>query len=450
MAEAVGAGFSVLAVDDEPNIVSALRRTLRPRGFTVHTALGGAEGLALLAQQPVDVVISDMRMPEMTGARFLQHARAVQPEAVRILLTGYSDIASTIEAVNNGEIFRYLSKPWEDDVLLSVLHDGLERKRLARERDQLLALTREQNAKLQAHAEQLEERVRERTADLQKASDDVKAAHARISLDFQGTVKILATLLEKRPGLADGCSRRVAELVKNLGPRVGLAGSELQDTIYAALLEDLGKLTFAEQWLTTPLHMLNGRDRDEFMKHPLHGEGYLMSLQSLRGAGQVLRGLYERYDGNGVPAELRGDRIPLGSRVLRAVSEYERLRAGSIETRRFSHEDACKWLRNGSGTRFDPLVAQALLELLDEDPNAVPTTSLPIASLRPGMVLARDLTAGMGVLLLSKDHVLDEPMIRRLSAYSICMERAGMANHCSSAFCELTARSESGRTSGST
>src|SRR5205085_10841172 len=169
MTEAVGAGFSVLAVDDEPNIVSALRRTLRPRGFTVHTALGGAEGLALLAQQPVDVVISDMRMPEMTGARFLQHARAVQPEAVRILLTGYSDIASTIEAVNNGEIFRYLSKPWEDDVLLSVLHDGLERKRLARERDQLLALTREQNAKLQAHAEQLEERVRERTADLPKA-----------------------------------------------------------------------------------------------------------------------------------------------------------------------------------------------------------------------------------------------------------------------------------------
>jgi response regulator RpfG family c-di-GMP phosphodiesterase len=417
MTEPIGAGFSVLAVDDEPNIVSALRRTLRSRGFTVHTALGGAQGLEVLDAQPVDAIISDMRMPEMTGAQFLQAARQKLPEAVRILLTGYADITSTIEAVNHGEIFRYLSKPWDDDVLLSVLHDGLERKRLARERDQLLALTREQNAQLQAHAEQLEEKVRERTRDLQQATDDVKAAHARISADFQGTVKVLSTILEKRPGLTDGCSRRVAEHVKNLGPRIGLTGAELQDTVYAALLEDLGKLTFPEPWLTTPLHALNGRDRDEFMKHPLHGDGYLMSLQSLRGAGNVLRSLYERWDGKGMPAHLQGEAIPLGSRVLRAASEYERLRSGSIESRRFSHDDACKWLRNGSGTRFDARVAEAFVTLLNQDPNAVPTVTLAVAALKAGMVIADDLTAGIGVLLLSKDHPLDEPMIRRLDAF---------------------------------
>jgi response regulator RpfG family c-di-GMP phosphodiesterase len=417
MAEAVGTGFSVLAVDDEPNIVSALRRTLRSRGFTVHTALGGAEGLHILETQPVDAIISDMRMPEMTGAQFLQAARAKMPEAVRILLTGYADITSTIEAVNNGEIFRYLSKPWDDDVLLSVLHDGLERKRLARERDRLLALTREQNAQLQAHAEQLEEKVRERTQDLQKANDDVQAAHARISADFQGTIKVLSTILEKRPGLTDGCSRRVAEHVKNLGPRVGLRGAPLQDTIYAALLEDLGKLTFSEAWLTTPMHSLSPRERDDFMKHPLHGDGYLMSLASLRGAGQVLRNLYERFDGKGVPAQLEGDQIPLGSRVLRAASEYERLRSGSLESRRFSHEDACKWLRNGSGTRFDPKIAEALVVLLDEATGELPSDTLPVSGLKPGMVLARDLTAGLGVLLLSKDHMLDDTMIRRLEAF---------------------------------
>lgn len=409
MAEQVGAGFSVLAVDDEPNIVSALRRTLRSRGFTVHTALGGAQGLELLESQPVDAIISDMRMPEMTGAQFLQAARQKTPEAVRILLTGYADITSTIEAVNNGEIFRYLSKPWDDDVLLSVLHDGLERKRLARERDQLLALTREQNAQLAAHAEQLEDKVRERTADLQKANE-------RIGADFQGTVKMLSTILEKRPGLTDGSSRRVADHVKNLGPRVGLAGEALQDTVYAALLEDLGKLTFPEQWLTTPLHGLPPRDRDEFMKHPLHGEGYLMSLQSLRGAGQVLRTLYERWDGKG-PATMKGEQIPLGSRVLRAASEYERLKSGVIESRRFSHQDACNWLRNGSGTRFDPRVADAFVALLNEEAGGVPTATLAVAALKPGMVLARDLTAGIGVLLLSKDHALDEAMIRRLDAF---------------------------------
>jgi response regulator RpfG family c-di-GMP phosphodiesterase len=417
MPEAIGAGFSVLAVDDEPNIVSALRRTLRSRGFTVHTALGGAEGLKLLDVQPVDAIISDMRMPEMTGAQFLQAARLKMPDAVRVLLTGYADITSTIEAVNHGEIFRYLSKPWDDDVLLSVLHDGLERKRLARERDRLLALTSEQNAQLQAHAEQLEERVRERTRDLQAANDAVNAAHARITADFQGTVKMLSTILEKRPGLTDGCSRRVAEHVRHLGPRVGLCGDALQDAVYAALLEDLGKLTFPEPWLTTPLHALKSRDRDEFIKHPLHGDGYLMSLASLRGAGRVLHSLYERWDGKGMPAHLEGEAIPLGSRVLRAASEYERLRSGSIETRRFSHEDACTWLRNGSGTRFDPTVSAALAALLNEDASVVPTRTLAIGALKPGMVLARDLTAGIGVLLLSKDHLLDDAMIRRLDSF---------------------------------
>ena len=417
MADAIGAGFSVLAVDDEPNIVSALRRTLRSRGFTVHTALGGAEGLQVLESQSVDAIISDMRMPEMTGAQFLQAARLKMPEAVRILLTGYADITSTIEAVNNGEIFRYLSKPWDDDVLLSVLHDGLERKRLARERDQLLALTKEQNAQLQAHAEQLEQKVQERTKDLQKATDEVTAANARITADFQGTVKVLSTILEQRPGLTGGAARRVAEHVKNLGPRVGLCGDELQDSVYAALLEDLGKLTFPEKWLTTPMHALTGRDRDEFMQHPLHGDGYLMSLQSLRGAGRVLRSLYERWDGKGMPAHLKGESIPLGSRVLRAASEYERLRAGSIETRAFTHQDACNWLNNGSETRFDPKVSKAFVALLNEEASAVPTRTLPVANLKPGMVLSQDLTAGIGVLLLSKDHLLDETMIRRLDAF---------------------------------
>lgn len=417
MAEAaIGAGFSVLAVDDEPNIVSALRRTLRSKGFTVHTALGGAEGLKVLEAQPVDAIISDMRMPEMNGAQFLQAARARLPEAVRILLTGYADITSTIEAVNHGEIFRYLSKPWDDDVLLSTLHDGLERKRLARERDALIALTRQQNDQLQAHAEQLEQRVLERTRELQKATDEVKAAHERISADFKGTVKMLSGLLERRPGLG-GSARRVAENVRRLGPRVGLAGEALQDAIYAALLEDLGKVGFAQDWLETPLNALQGRDRVEFMKHPLHGEGYLMALPSLRGAGLVLRHLYERWDGKGVPNELEGEAIPLGARVLRAASEYERLRAGVIERRSFSHEDACTWLRNGSGSRFDPTVSRTFIEVLAEAAESAPERAMTVADLQPGMVLAQDLTAGSGVLLLSKEHQLDEGMIARLVAF---------------------------------
>ncbi|HZE91730.1 MAG TPA: HD domain-containing phosphohydrolase, partial [Rhizobacter sp.] len=165
------------------------------------------------------------------------------------------------------------------------------------------------------------------------------------------------------------------------------------------------------------MHALTGRDRDEFMKHPLHGEGYLMSLQSLCGAGRVLRGLYERWDGKGTPGQFKGDSIPLGARVLRAASEYERLRAGNIETRGFSHEDACNWLKNGSETRFDPKVSKAFVVLLNEQASTLATRVLPVSELKPGMVLAQDLIAGIGVLLLTKDHVLDDTMIRRLESF---------------------------------
>src|SRR3954466_6348993 len=101
---------TLLCVDDEPNILSALRRLFRSKGYRVLTAEGGAAGLALLEQEEVDLIISDMRMPEMDGAQFLESARARRPDAVRILLTGQADIQSILAAINRGEIYRYITK----------------------------------------------------------------------------------------------------------------------------------------------------------------------------------------------------------------------------------------------------------------------------------------------------------------------------------------------------
>ena len=115
----------VLCVDDEPNILSALRRLLRPSGYRVLVAEGGAEGLELMATEQVDLVISDMRMPNMDGAAFLAAVKAGWPDVVRILLTGYADMASTIDAINRGEIFRYVTKPWVDSDMLLTLRQGL-------------------------------------------------------------------------------------------------------------------------------------------------------------------------------------------------------------------------------------------------------------------------------------------------------------------------------------
>jgi DNA-binding NtrC family response regulator len=116
---------SILCVDDEPGILSALRRLFRAKGFQVQVAEGGKAGLALMETQSFDLVISDMRMPEMDGATFLEQVRLRWPSSIRLLLTGYADSESLMSAIDRGKIFRHIAKPWDDDDILSIVRDAL-------------------------------------------------------------------------------------------------------------------------------------------------------------------------------------------------------------------------------------------------------------------------------------------------------------------------------------
>src|SRR5471032_3066624 len=146
---------TLLCVDDEPNILSALRRLFRARGYRVLLAESGAQGLQILEQEAVDLVISDMRMPEMDGARFLAQVRQRWPDTLRLLLTGYSDIQSIQDAINCGEIYRYITKPWDDNHMLLLVRHALERRALEQDKQRLEALTLRQNAQLKALNESL-------------------------------------------------------------------------------------------------------------------------------------------------------------------------------------------------------------------------------------------------------------------------------------------------------
>jgi response regulator RpfG family c-di-GMP phosphodiesterase len=154
----------ILCVDDEANILAALRRVFRPLGYQVLVAESGKEALQILEQGgQVDLVISDMRMPEMDGARFLAEVRRRWPEIVRMLLTGYADMESTVAAINEGQIYRHISKPWNEDELLITVRGALERRVLEQEKRRLERLTAEQNLELKRLNAGLEEKVSERT-----------------------------------------------------------------------------------------------------------------------------------------------------------------------------------------------------------------------------------------------------------------------------------------------
>ncbi len=175
MSEAAPA--TLLLVDDEPSILSSLKRLFRPHGYRIFTAEGGAAGLAILEKETVDLIISDMRMPNMDGARFLELARLSWPDTLRILLTGYADIESTIAAINQGRIYRYINKPWDDSEIVLIVREALDRRRLELENGRLNSVVEAQNAELRQLNASLEQKVAERTEELNKAIKYVKSAH---------------------------------------------------------------------------------------------------------------------------------------------------------------------------------------------------------------------------------------------------------------------------------
>jgi response regulator RpfG family c-di-GMP phosphodiesterase len=128
---------TILLVDDEANILSALARLLRPLGYRILRAGSGREGLELLAQNEVGVIVSDQRMPEMTGVEFLRKAHELYPNTIRIVLSGYTDLNSVTDAINRGAIYKFLTKPWEDDLLRANIEEAFQRYEMKRENDRL-------------------------------------------------------------------------------------------------------------------------------------------------------------------------------------------------------------------------------------------------------------------------------------------------------------------------
>ncbi|WP_332877326.1 HD domain-containing phosphohydrolase [Massilia sp. S19_KUP03_FR1] len=402
----------VLCVDDEPNILSSLRRLLRANGYQVLTADSGAAGLKILAEESVDVIISDMRMPEMNGAQFLATARATWPDTMRLLLTGYSEIQAIQDAINGGEIYRYITKPWDDKEILRVLHDALERRQLVLDKARLEALTTQQNAQLRELNHGLEAKVEERTRLLKLEHAATIAANAKLRHNFVVTIKIFSSMIEQRAHNLPGHTRQIAELARKMGAVLGLEARDSQDLAIAALLHDIGKIGLSDSMLQTPFTALHGETLALFRRHPVRAEELLMPLEDLRGSAAILRSQLERFDGNGFPDGLAGLAIPLGARILALAVDYYNLQQGAMVLRHLRPDEAVTLILDAAGKRYDPQVVAAFRQVVDHTETGT-SAGVEVLSreLEPGMVLARDLVSREGLMLLSADHVLDERII---------------------------------------
>ena len=419
MNDVAQAAATLLIVDDEPGILSSLRRLLRPAGYKIHTAESGQAGLLVLEQEVVDLVISDMRMPEMDGAKFLEQVRARWPGTTRILLTGYADVNSTIEAINRGEIFRYIAKPWDDNDLMLVVRDALERRRLQNENARLLVLTQAQNDELKDLNANLEDKVRQRTAEIEQINSFLNQANDKLKQNFLVSIKMFTGLMELRGGAMAGHSRRVADLSRKLAAQLGIEAKEQQDIFFAALLHDVGKIGFPDVLLSRPVSRMSGDDLGVYRKHAIAGESALMPLDELKDVAKMVRSHHERFDGQGFPDGLEGENIGIGARILSVVNDYDGLQIGTLAEKRMTADEAKAMILQSRGKRYDPQVANAFVELLGgQAQEVVHERAVSHADLKVGMVLSRDLLSRDGIMLLSADFTLDMRLIKQIQDYA--------------------------------
>ncbi|WP_075259513.1 HD domain-containing phosphohydrolase [Herbaspirillum camelliae] len=409
----------VLLVDDEQSILSALKRTFRPQGYRLIMATSAEAALELMAASEVDLVISDMRMPGMNGAQFLAKVRQQWPSTMRILLTGYSEIGSTISAINDGGINHYLSKPWDDRELLLIVAHALEEQQLRKQKMALERKVREQNLQLADFNRQLERQVQSRTEELRQTVMFLESAQEEEQKSFLSMLRVFSDISELRAGLATGQSGRVARWCEQLALRMGMTTHHARDTMMAGMLHGIGKLELPDELVRKPIEKMNSDEVQRFLWHPVRGQMLLTPIPSLAESSEIIRHQHERYDGRGVPESLSGDAIPLGARIVAVVRDFEGLCNGGITSLNASPEKALSMLRAHAGHRYDPLVVESFIAMMEEQQMALEqqTRLLAPQELRVGMKLAEDLRTKSGVLLLNKDHVLDDALLARLRRF---------------------------------
>lgn len=410
---------TLLMVDDEPSVLSALRRLFRGQGYQILQANSGPDALELLQDEKVDLIISDMRMPGMDGAQFLEASRLLAPEAIRILLTGYSDIGATIAAINRGELHRYIQKPWDDQDILLIVREALLRRNLEQQNLALANENARQNEELKQLNATLEARVASRTAEIEQINSMLEAAYQELSEQFMLAVTVFTALLEARANRIAGHARRVGHLAQKTAIKVGTTGTTQQNVYLGALLHDIGKIGFPDSMFNKAVSTYDAAEQAIYKKHPIEGEAALMPLDKMQDVALMVRQHHERWDGRGFPDGLRGDAICMGARIISVVSDFDGLVSGDLGQQPLNRAAALKTIKELAGQRYDPKVVEAFEKALSEDEaEAANDVEIDAFDLVPGMVLARDLVSRSGSVLLTAGFNFDNRVIRQVTEFA--------------------------------
>lgn len=311
---------SVLFVDDNRLTLETIKGLLGDcDDFRLLTAGSAVEALKIISKEEIAVVVSDNIMPVITGLDFLSSLKKISPDTVKVLMSGYADLASALAAINRSEVYRYILKPWKDYELIATVRDALSRYRL--------------------------------TQAMNRDDEDVLLS--------------LAQTIELKDPLTRGHCDRVAVYATLIAERFGLPRPVVREIKYGSWLHDCGKIGVPELILNDPGDLSN--DQYETMKqHSYWGADVAAKANLSEMARNIIHFHHERYDGTGYPSGLKGEEIPLEARIVSVADVFDALTSDRPYRKSFSLDETIANISAMSGESLDPQFVEIFLDILRE------------------------------------------------------------------------------------
>jgi response regulator RpfG family c-di-GMP phosphodiesterase len=380
----------ILIVDDEEIVLVALRDTLLREGYKVVASPHAVHALSILKEQQFSVVLTDQQMPMVTGLEFLAQVKQIQPDATRILITAVLSLSTVIDAINKGEIYRFVVKPWLREELLATVKNAVQRYELISSNARLQAETLAVNEKLTQVNHALEAQVAKVAEQNQQLARLAAAQEENLNRSVELCVQTMQTFY---PTLGNQ-ARRVFELCKAMAKNLELSPEDTQTLEISAWIHDIGLVgvprNLIKRWEESP-ESLSADERALIEHHPVLGQ-------------------HERFDGGGYPDQIKGDEIPWLARLLAVPVAYAESN--------LSGQPAADMISRDSGSAFDPEAVRAFLRSLPKAVVPGKQREVLLTDLQPGMVLAQGIYTANGILLIPDGQKLTATYIDKVINYN--------------------------------
>jgi putative two-component system response regulator len=339
-----GVMHTLLFVDDEDYILRSLDHLFSNRGYRLLLASSGSEALMFLNSEQVDVIITDYRMPGMDGIEFLKRAKEVSPSSVRIMLTGFSDIDVTIAAINEGEIHKYITKPWSNEDLIKVIEGSL----------------------VQAEKSKRNPGASQGTDDLERQIADIKRTLKQANFS---ALSALSRAIELKDVYTKGHCDRVMKLSEMLAKALELGTERIMHLRYAALLHDIGKIGVSQEILNKP-GRLSTEEMNVVKNHPQQGAFITSEIEFLTTSTRIILEHHERVDGTGYPNGKTESQILLESKILSIADVYDAVTSIRSYRKAMSMAEGLAILAEGKSKQFDGKLVDLFTHEIQKPENA--------------------------------------------------------------------------------